>query len=81
MTTPSIKYSATCTVLGIKITATCEYEAATATAEVVGGQTAKVVAASVPLAKTAGPESVCGAKADWSGTYEVTTPDSLFIES
>jgi hypothetical protein len=59
---------------------TCEYSAATATVHVTGSDTTPIVHAnSVPLTRLAGPEAICGAKADWSATYHVTTPKSLFI--
>ena len=82
---PSMKFTATCSVFGFPITATCEYEATTGTAAINGGSvsslSATIVATNVALSKTAGAESVCGVKGDWSGTYVVWTPASLFIES
>jgi hypothetical protein len=55
---------------------TCRYSA-TANTQVTGGTT--VTATNVPLTRTAGIESICGAKADWSGTYEVTKPSAVYI--
>lgn len=75
ITGPSIKFSATCS--GIAVT--CEYEAATATAEVKGGAPASVVLAA-SLEKKLGPEVICGTKLDWNGTYETAVPTSLYIE-
>jgi hypothetical protein len=60
--------------------ATCEYEAASGTAEVKGGAPASISFSNMLLEKKFGPELVCGTKADWSGTYTVSTPTSLYLE-
>jgi hypothetical protein len=65
---------------GFGFNVTCEYESATATAHVTGSDTTPIITATnVPLNRIAGAEFVCGVKGDWSGTYHVTTPTSLFI--
>lgn len=74
---PSGKFTATC----FFITATCEYESATASAVVKGGTPATIEANAVPLTRVAGVESICGTKADWTAKYTVSTPSSLFIPS
>ena len=58
---------------------TCEYASAKATVNVTGGAPATITATSVPLTKTAGAEAVCGVKADWTATYTVGTPSSLYL--
>lgn len=58
---------------------TCRYTAASASAAAASGTPATVTATNVSLTRTVGAESLCGAKADWSGTYVITTPSSLFI--
>ena len=60
---------------------TCEYSATTPQLHIKGSDTApQMVATNISLTKTVGPEFTCGTSADWSGTYNVTTPTSLFIE-
>jgi hypothetical protein len=67
--------------IGGFVTTTCEYSATTPTMKIDGSDTEpKLTATNIPLTKTLGPESTCGKKADWTGTYKVTTPSSLFIE-
>jgi hypothetical protein len=75
VTGPSGKFTATC----LGITATCEYETSSATVTVTGGAPAVIHAESVPLELKSGVEFVCGTKADWKATYEITTPSSLYI--
>jgi hypothetical protein len=58
---------------------TCEYEAATASAHVKGGEPAEVTATNIPLTRTAGIAFLCGEVGDWSGEYVVTNPKSVFI--
>lgn len=58
---------------------TCTYKAASATTSVTGGEPAHVTATNVALSRVSGPEATCGTKADWSGTYVVTTPSSLWL--
>jgi hypothetical protein len=71
----STSFTATC----LFITATCEYEAATATKHLSGGSPAVVHLVSVPLTKIAGSEAICGTKLDVTATYEVTTPASVYV--
>ena len=60
---------------------TCEYSATTPQVHIKGsGAAPQMVATNISLTKTFGPEFTCGTNADWSGTYNVTTPVSLFIE-
>lgn len=66
----SMKFTATCNF----ITTSCEWEAATGTAEVKGGAPASIVFASMPLEKKAGAEFICGTKADWSGSTRSRLP-------
>ncbi|HVD41589.1 MAG TPA: hypothetical protein VNC16_11400 [Solirubrobacterales bacterium] len=58
---------------------TCRYTATKATTTVTGGTPATVTATNVALTRSSGPEATCGAKADWSGVYTITTPKSLFL--
>jgi hypothetical protein len=69
------KFTATCSF----ITATCEFEAASATTTVKGGAPATVEAKQVPLNLVSGSEFICGTKADWNGTYTITTPSSFYL--
>jgi hypothetical protein len=57
---------------------TCRYSASSASGTVTGGSPA-TVGLPVGLAKISGPEAVCGSKADWTGTYTVTTPGSVYL--
>jgi len=59
----------------------CEYEAASATVAITGGTPASVVATSVPLTRVfnTSSELICGATANWTATYTVSTPSSLFL--
>jgi hypothetical protein len=59
----------------------CEYSAAVPQLHVTGSDNAPVITATnIKLTKIAGPEFTCGKEGDWSGTYNVSTPSSLFIE-
>ena len=58
---------------------TCRYTSAKVMGTVGGGAPAHVTATTVPLATVSGPEAVCGSKADWSATYVVTNPKSLYL--
>jgi hypothetical protein len=58
---------------------TCKYKATTASAAVTGGETASVKATNVPLEKDTGSGFLCSNTATWSGTYSVSTPDSLYL--
>jgi hypothetical protein len=79
MSTSNVTGSFTCTFLGFPVT--CKYKTAKAETTVDGSDTEpKVTATEVSLEKEEGGESVCGTSADWSGTYKITTPSSLFIE-
>ena len=79
MTTKNVAGEFVCTAaFGFNIT--CTYSAASATTAVVGSDSApEIIATNVPLAKTSGPESTCGAKGEFSATYRVTAPTTLFI--
>jgi len=57
---------------------TCRYSASSASGTVSGGSPA-TVGLPVGLAKITGPEAVCGSKADWTGTYTVTAPCSVYL--
>lgn len=61
----------------------CVYGAATAggSGEIVvnGGEAATVTATKVPLSKKAGSSSLCSSTATWSGDYNVTSPNGLYI--
>jgi hypothetical protein len=79
MTTSNVTGSFTCTFLGLPVT--CKYKASKAETTIDGSDTEpKVTAKEVPLEKEEGNETVCGTKANWSGTYKIDTPTSLFIE-
>ena len=58
---------------------TCRYTAAEAKTTVTGGKPAHVTATNIKLTKTVGPSATCGESADWSGTYVVTKPTSLYL--
>jgi hypothetical protein len=58
---------------------TCVYNTAKATTNVVGGEPAHVTAINVPLNLVSGNTTICGTKADWSGTYVITTPKNLYL--
>ncbi|HST69152.1 MAG TPA: hypothetical protein VLI94_05795 [Solirubrobacterales bacterium] len=75
VTGPSGKFTATC----FFITATCEYEAATATPVVKGGTPAVIEANAIALNRVGGSEFICGAKADWTAKYNISTPSSLYV--
>jgi hypothetical protein len=65
------------------IPVTCKFKAASAQVHITGSDVsegARMVATNVPLSIEEGPESLCGAKADWSATYKVVTPKTLMIE-
>jgi hypothetical protein len=70
----------TCTFLGFPVT--CRYSAASATTTVDGSDTEpKITASNVALTtEESSNESVCGTSADWTGTYRITSPASLFVE-
>ncbi|HYQ77718.1 MAG TPA: hypothetical protein VEP91_01245 [Solirubrobacterales bacterium] len=79
MTTSNVTGSFTCSFLGALVT--CKYFTSNAQTTVDGSDTDPLVTAeSIPLSWEQGPTSVCGSKADWTGTYTITTPKSLFIE-
>jgi hypothetical protein len=59
----------------------CNYSISNAKAHIDGSDTApKMTATNVLLTKTSGPDFTCGTAGDWSGTYNITTPSSIFIE-
>jgi hypothetical protein len=79
MTTSNVTMTFTCSYLGLPVT--CRYKISKAEATLDGSDTEpKVTAKNVLLEKEEGPESVCGSKLDWTVTYKITTPSSLFIE-
>jgi hypothetical protein len=59
---------------------TCEYEASKASISVTGGSPAKAKASSISFSKIGG-GFLCSSTASWSGEYEVTSPNPLFIVS
>jgi hypothetical protein len=60
---------------------TCQYKGSTPQLGLTGSDTApQIVVNNVTLSKTIGPETPCGQSLDWSGTYVVKTPSSLFVE-
>jgi hypothetical protein len=59
---------------------TCEYEASKASISVSGGNPAKAKASSISFSKIGG-GFLCSSTASWSGEYEVTSPNPLFIVS
>ncbi len=65
------------------VSTNCRYKAANAGTKgeikVTGGETATVTATKVPLALEQPSSESCSATATWSGTYSVTTPDSLWL--
>jgi hypothetical protein len=62
-------------------TVTCSYTAALAQPTIDGSDTApRMTASNIALARSGGLEFLCGAKADWTASYNVTTPSSLFVE-
>lgn len=58
---------------------TCRYSTTKATTTVTGGAPAHVTATNIPLGLVSGLAAICGEKADWSGTYVVTKPSSLYL--
>jgi len=80
MTTEGVTGSFTCSFFGFPVT--CRYKTAKAETKVTGSDTEpKMVANNVPLElEEGGNATVCGTKSDWTGTYTLTTPSSLFIE-
>ena len=58
---------------------TCRYTASTATPHVTGGETPVVTATKIPLNREEVSSFGCSATATWSGTYTVTSPDSLWV--
>jgi hypothetical protein len=65
------------------IPVTCKFKATTAQVHITGSDVsegARMVATNVALSIEEGPESLCGAKADWSATYKVVTPKTIMIE-
>lgn len=68
-----------CTYLGLPVT--CKYRAAKLEGKLDGSDTApKLTISQATLEKEEGNETVCGAKEDFTATYNITTPTSLFIE-
>jgi hypothetical protein len=67
-----------CTYFGIAYT--CRYKLASATFHVTGSDTAPTMSVDVVTEREEGLEFACGVKADWTATYSITTPSSLFVE-
>jgi len=59
---------------------TCEYKASKASVSVSGGSPATIKASSVSFSKVGG-GFLCSSTASWSGEYEATSPNPLFIVS
>lgn len=57
---------------------TCEYKASKASVSVSGGSPATIKASSVSFSKVGG-GFLCSSTASWSGQYEATSPNPLFI--
>jgi hypothetical protein len=78
MTISNMTFSYTCSLFGPVV---CKYSTSNAETTIDGGDTEpKVTVKNVALEREEGPESVCGSKLDWTVTYKITTPSSLFIE-
>lgn len=79
MTTNNVTGQFTCTFLGFPVT--CKYKASAAETTVDGSDTEpKITANNVTLENDGNTNtSVCGTDGDWTGTYKITTPSSLFI--
>jgi hypothetical protein len=60
----------------------CVYSFSNAKLHIDGSDTvgAARLTVNVLLTKTSGPEFTCGTSADWTGTYNITTPTTLMIE-
>ena len=58
---------------------TCRYTASTATLHISGGETATITGTKVPHTREEVSTFGCSAGLTWSGTYEVTSPDSLWV--
>ncbi|HYQ77716.1 MAG TPA: hypothetical protein VEP91_01235 [Solirubrobacterales bacterium] len=79
MSIPNMAVSFTCSYLGVDVI--CRYKTGIAQAAIDGIDTEPTVTLkNVLLEKEEGPEYVCGSKLDWTVTYKITTPSSLFIE-
>jgi hypothetical protein len=80
LTIKGVSISFTCTFLGFPVT--CKSSASTSEMTIDGSDTEpKITANNVLLAGEAGNNaSVCGTSVDWSATYKITTPSSLFVE-
>lgn len=59
---------------------TCEYEASKASISVSGGNPARAKASNISFSKIGG-SFLCSSTSSWSGEYEVTSPNPLFIVS
>jgi hypothetical protein len=59
---------------------TCEYSASKASVSVTGGNPATIKASNISFTKIGG-GFFCSSTASWSGTYEATAPNPLFIVS
>jgi len=59
---------------------TCEYEASKASVSANGGNPATIKASGVSFSKIGG-SFLCSSSASWTSTYEVTSPNPLFVVS
>lgn len=58
----------------------CEYSTPNASIDFTGGEPASGQITSAPAPKISGPEFTCGTEADVSGSVNVTTPSSIWVE-
>jgi len=80
MTIEHFTWTFSCDFLGFSVT--CKYARPKVQVKVAGSDTEPTIIASNVLAEleSGNNAAVCGLKADWTGTYKITTPASLFIE-
>jgi len=79
MTVRNVTRTFTCTFLGLPVI--CKYFAASVLTQVDGSDIEpKITGNAMSLATEEGNVSVCGASSQWTATYRITSPASLFIE-
>jgi hypothetical protein len=80
MTSENVTGTFSCSFFGIPVT--CKYKAAKAETKVDGSDTEpKITASNVALeTEESSNATVCGTNADWTGSYKISTPASLFVE-
>jgi hypothetical protein len=78
-TTPNGVLDISAPTITLVCVATCKWSAASLQAQVTGGEGATVKIEST-LPKEEGSEAVCGQKLDFSASYNLNTPTSLFLE-